>query len=43
MLAPLPLGSRGLPRKRDFWLATLVAIAFGATYLVLRVKYPNGP
>jgi hypothetical protein len=40
---PLPPGSRGLPRKRDFWLAMLVPITVAVIYLILRVQYPNGP
>lgn len=40
---PLHPGSRGLPRKRDFWLASLIPITVGVIYLILRVQYPNGP
>jgi hypothetical protein len=40
---PLTPGSRGLPRRRDFWLAALLPVLFGVIYLVLRLRYPNGP
>jgi hypothetical protein len=42
-LRPLPAASRGLPRKHDFWMAAMIPITAGAIYLILRVRYPNGP
>ncbi len=40
---PMQPGSRGLPRKRDFWLAALIPDAVFVIVLVLRVRYPDGP
>jgi hypothetical protein len=41
--SPLQPGSRGLPRRRDFWLAALIPVAVFVIVLVLRVQYPGGP
>lgn len=40
---PLQPESRGLPKKRDFWLAAVIPATVLLIVLVLRLQYPNGP